>query len=151
MPLKMPDPGESRDVQPVSCPGSWRGTWNSSKTSWRMRAMTCPETHGYAWLCMAHSISQPSGFWRHASFISFIFFQPLQSGIISHGSFRLNPATTAVSHEETHTNFDATCSNLLQLQADGAQMVNEQFQCCNELRPSLETAAEIVLDQAGGR
>ena len=34
-------------------------------------------------------------------------------------------------------------------QADGAQMVNEQFQACNELRPNLETAAEIVLDQVG--
>ena len=28
-------------------------------------------------------------------------------------------------------------------------MVNEQFQACNELRPNLETAAEIVLDQVG--
>lgn len=34
--------------------------------------------------------------------------------------------------------------------ADGAQMVNEQFQACNELRPNLETAAEIVLDQDDG-
>ena len=26
-------------------------------------------------------------------------------------------------------------------------MVNEQFQACQELRPKLETAAEIVVDQ----